>query len=142
MRITTVILLSFFACLILSCKDHKYDIDTNSIELPLTFINMDSMLFHADQSNYLDIRKVQMKQNGDLFSYNLSYCLGIKLYPDSTYQIGLSNFYRDKYIQNLEKTIETNFNKSNRQEKEIQDAFKRMKYWAQHNARLRRIITR
>lgn len=128
MKITTVILLFIFASIILSCKGNKYDINTASIELPLTFINMDSMLFNANQTDYLAIREVQMKQNGDLFSYNLSYCLGIKLYPNATYQKGLSNFYRDKYIQNLEKSIETNFNKSNRQEKEIHYAFKRMKF--------------
>ena len=128
MRITTVILLSFFACFIISCKEHKYEINIDSMELPLTFINLDSILFHADRANYLAIREEQMKHNGDLFSYNLSYCLGIKLYPDTSFQKGLSNFYRDNYIQRLEKTIETNFNSSNRKEKEIQDAFKRMKF--------------
>jgi len=125
-----VVVCLFILCLasLLSCKGNDYKVNIENISLNLEFINLDSILYASKGQTAIVRKNELLKKDADLLNYTVGYCYHISSSSDTAYMNGLSLFYKDQYIQRLEKVIANKFPPKERKEQEISDAFKRLKY--------------
>ncbi len=120
--ISAFLLLAFLQ----SCNNDPYAVDTSKVHLKLEFVNLDSITFHASNKELLAFNNKYSKQHKEILDFSFGYCLGINTNQDTTFLRKIKDFKKDAYIQRLEKTISKLDKKG--LEKELTDAFKRMKY--------------
>jgi len=110
-----------------SCGNDRFDIDISNTKLNLQFIKLDSILNNADQNELVKIRSEFKKKKSDVLDYNLGYCLHININDDTAFYNGKNRFFKNDYIQDLEKSISKEKILNDVRKKTIIDGFKRLK---------------
>jgi len=103
-------------------------VDISNIKLDIHFYNIDSSLVHADSNELISLHKKYKKEIGNIYDYELGYCLGIGDVSDTAYYNSITAFLEDDYVKRVSKRIEEKFSNLSTQKKEIEDGFKRLKF--------------
>ncbi|MEN9302651.1 MAG: hypothetical protein RL264_1080 [Bacteroidota bacterium] len=125
MRLWSLSLVFGALMLITSCSSDPYEVDIDNVKLKLSFVNMDSLVYHSNEKELLCHHSTYVRTHNEIMAFSFGHCLGIPLKPDSTFIRKTIEFKEDKYIQRLEKTIEK-WNK-NQVKSNLIAAFKRLK---------------
>lgn len=111
-----------------SCSNDPLDIDASDVQVDLEFINMDSVFVHSDPDQLLAAHRAFQQEIGEIYEYELGYCLRIGSADDSTVLNSISLFVQDPFIKRVEKRIVEKFNNLSPFKTKIIDGFKHLKY--------------
>ena len=123
-------ILAVFCSLFLmaSCVTNSLDVAVDDQSVSIDFIQLDSLMFHANSEDRLALHQSMQTQIPHLYEYNLAYCLKFKGMQDSVFTTSIQQFYSDPYINKLEQRLSKQFGNTQDFKEEIIDGFKHLKY--------------
>jgi hypothetical protein len=123
---------SIFVCLaILSLSACKYDplnVDASETKMDLNFVNMDSLLFQANDIQLLELHQRFKEEIPEIYEYQLGYCIGISDLNDTAFVNSMRSFLADPYIKRVEERISDQFKDLSRHRNEIYSGFQHLKF--------------
>jgi hypothetical protein len=111
-----------------SCSHDPLDIDASDIKVDIKFYNVDSSFVHADSAQIISLHNKYKNEIGNIYDYELGYCLGIGNVSDTAFYRSFTAFLNDEYVKRVSQRIEEKFSNLTTQKKEIEDGFKRIKF--------------
>lgn len=117
----------FFIQFLAACDSNSYDIDLSNKKSTITFNNIDSLLYSAQKTEYILVKNQILKKDAEIGKYMFGYCYGIPLTPDSSFENGMNAYFHNAFVQKMERSILKSFPIEKRNQKELSDAFIRLK---------------
>ena len=119
----------FFSFLFFSCNHNRFSVDLSNVNLPIRFINLDSVVVHSDSNAFYTFCNSPIIDKG-IISYLTKSCLQIgDVNKDDVYK-RISIFRNDTYISSLEKEIRLAYTtKINSKSDHIINGFKRAHFF-------------
>jgi len=71
-HIFTILLVGLIA---ISCRNNPLDVDTSNVNMDLSFINVDSILFNTNETDLIASNNRFKKEINEVYSYNIGYCM-------------------------------------------------------------------
>lgn len=121
-------LLILIPLLFQSCSYNPLDVDASDVKVKVNFINLDSIFRKADSSTLMSYHHQFQNEIGELYDYQLGYCLGLRTKEDTTFYNGLQQFLGDSYIKNVENEITKQFGDLSSQRTNITSGFQHLKF--------------
>jgi hypothetical protein len=123
---------SLFLCFaILSLSACKYDplnVDASETKIDLNFVNMDSLLFRANDDQLLELHQRFKEEIPEIYEYQLGYCIGISDLNDTAFVNSMRSFLADPYIKRVEERISDQFKDLSTHRNEIYFGFQHLKF--------------
>ena len=124
---------SFFAFVILtalgtaftSCKEDKYKVDTEKVQIDVSFRRLDRDLFPLEKKSADEILREVKSKYPDFYPEYFGGVLSLGNPDVPEFNIPLAGFLGDIYIKQLVDEVNKNYSQTEPQEKELTDAFKR-----------------
>lgn len=114
--------------LLSACSSDSLDVDSSSVELKISFVNLDSIFFNVSELNLeKTIKSTSLSQN-EVLAYELGQCIGVGPLSDSGTIARIKLFTNDPFIIKIEKEIQSKFNNLAAQKTKITNGFKALKY--------------
>jgi len=111
-----------------SCENDRLKINVSEVNVKLNFINADSMFYNSTISRRLVLNRNFKQSFPDLYLYTFSKGLKINTSVDSIFSNQLTTFYKDPYVNKLEREIQVNFKLLSIEKQEITEAMKHLKF--------------
>ena len=124
-NIFIILLLGIFA---ISCGTDPLDVDTSNVKINLSFVNVDSILFNANEKDLIASNNHFKTEINEVYSYNIGYCMQIGDLSDTAFVNSIYKFRADTFIVRLENEIEKKFRNIADMNASIIDGFKHLKY--------------
>lgn len=128
MTLKNILRIGLFLVLISSCSHDPLDVDSSSVSIKLNYINLDSALYFSDPNSLINNHHTFQKTIGEIYAYQMGYCLRIGQISDTALVNSISQFKSDKAIKKIEKQIHTKFKDLSTYKVIIEDGFKHLKY--------------
>ena len=118
-----------FAILFLSaCKYDPLNVDASETKIDLNFVNMDSLLFQANDDQLLELHQRFKEEIPEIYEYQLGYCIGISDLNDTAFVNSMRSFLADPYIKRVEERISDQFKDLSTHRNEIYSGFQHLKF--------------
>jgi len=124
-HIFTILLVGLIA---ISCRNNPLDVDTSNVNMDLSFINVDSILFNTNETDLIASNNRFKKEINEVYSYNIGYCMQIGELSDTAFINSINKYRADTFIVRLENEIEKKFKSKVEMNAIILDGFKHLKY--------------
>ena len=115
------------SALLLGCNEDPLKIDSSGIIMELTKVNIDSVIWHADEQQLSDFHEVHIEKS-EPYQYILGHCLGIQNPDINVVSPAISEFKADPYVQRLEKRLKENRIGINKKHNQVELAFRNLKF--------------
>ena len=123
---------SLFVCFaVLSLSGCKYDplnVDASETKVDMNFVNMDSLLFQANDDQLLELHQRFKEEIPEIYEYQLGYCIGISDLNDTAFVNSMRSFLADPYIKRVEERISDQFKDLSTHRNEIYSGFQHLKF--------------
>jgi len=96
--------------------------------MDLNFVNMDSLLFQANDIQLLELHQRFKEEIPEIYEYQLGYCIGIGDLNDTAFVNSMRSFLADPYIKRVEERISDQFKDLSRYRNEIYSGFQHLKF--------------
>jgi hypothetical protein len=126
--------------MLISCKRDPLRINIQGVNTGISFVNLDSLLLHTDHKELSVLNQKCKKDLGDIYSYEVGYCIKLADDSDSSFQKGIRLFLKDPYVQRLEERISQHFGNLSAKKREIDDGFKHLKVHFPHLKMPKKIV--
>jgi hypothetical protein len=118
-----------FAVLSLSgCKYDPLNVDASETKVDMNFVNMDSLLFQANDDQLLELHQRFKEEIPEIYEYQLGYCIGISDLNDTAFVNSMRSFLADPYIKRVEERISDQFKDLSTHRNEIYSGFQHLKF--------------
>jgi hypothetical protein len=122
----------FFFSIILfiftSCINNRLDVDIPKSKLKISFINIDSLLFHTPKNNIPKVLESYATSSDGVLAYQLVHCLGIGGFKDSNSLNRIEIFRNDLYIKSLRSKISCLYSSKKDLQLQLIDGFKHLHF--------------
>ena len=112
---------------ITSCSNDPLKVDISNQKTGIVYTNLDSLLVHTAPNDLAALNKRCIDELGDIYAYEIGYCIKLPNNSDSALIEGMGLFMTDPYVQKLEKRIGERFSKLNKEIDDIDSGFKHLK---------------
>jgi hypothetical protein len=114
--------------ILVSCGSDPLDVDVSATKLEIDYLNMDSLLYKTPDSKRAAALDQLEPQYATIIEYQNFYCFKVGMNPEITLDQDLSEFYKNTYLQRLEKGIKRKFPNPKTNHEKIIEGFKHLKY--------------
>lgn len=128
MALKKIYIIGIIAFSIFSCSENKLDVDVTSIQVTPSFINLDSALIHSTNQELIKNHIRFQKEIGEIYDYQMGYCLGIGRISDTAFTNSIHQFKNDTFIKRVENRIAEKFKNLNPHKEIILDGLKHLKF--------------
>lgn len=128
MTLKNILRIGLFLVLISSCSHDPLDVDSSSVSIKLNYVNLDSAIYYSDAISLVNNHHIFQETIGEIYAYQMGYCLRIGQISDTALVNSISQFKSDKAIKKIEKQIHTKFKDLSTYKATIEDGFKHLKY--------------
>lgn len=109
-----MILKRFFSAVLLlvtvtSCTHDPLNIAPNKLDQEIAVVNLDSLIYKSDLTEFAKQQSELKLRLGELYDYQIGYCMSIQSPDDSVVLSGLADYRKDPMIQELEQSIADQF---------------------------------
>jgi hypothetical protein len=118
-----------FAVLFLTgCNYDPLNVDASETKVDMNFVNMDSLLFQANDDQLLELHQRFKEEIPEIYEYQLGYCIGISDLNDTAFVNSMRSFLADPYIKRVEERISDQFKDLSTHRNEIYSGFQHLKF--------------
>ncbi len=110
-----------------ACSNDPLAVDVTNQKTGILFTNLDSLFVHTAPNDLSSLHQKSLSELGEIYKYELGYCLQIGNESDTAFQRGLGQFLSEPYIQRLERRIQEKTGDLKSEKKAIDDGFKHLK---------------
>jgi len=110
-----------------ACRYDPFQVDSSSTEISISFIHLDSLLFHTPTDQLPALRHRLSASISELFDYQIGYCMRIGRVSDTAFVNSLVQYRSDSFIVQLEKEIATKFSDLSTEKDQLIEAFRKLK---------------
>ena len=114
-------------CLLVGCSNDPLKVDASGVKTGISYVNLDSLMVHTAPNDLASLNKQCISELGDIYAYEIGYCIKLPNNSDSAFVQGMSLFMADPYVQQLERRIGQRFSKMDNKIKEIESGFQHLK---------------
>lgn len=117
----------FILGIIVSCAHDPLDITPKELEQEIATLNLDSIIYYSDLEEFANNQSILKKRLGELYDYQIGYCMSIQSPLDSVVISGISDYRKDPTIKELEESILKQFPNINTHSSKIKQGFSYLK---------------
>lgn len=128
-RYYKILIIALMAFTFFSCKNDKYKVDTSKIDLKIQLIRMEKDISSINQANYYSKVEEIRKKYPQLFQLYVEQIARRGSMENNEYIEMMKEYFLDPYAMELYSDVMKKFPDMQPYEKELEEAFKRIKYY-------------
>ena len=128
MTLKNILKIALLFLTVSACKNDTLDINSSAISVKIDYVNLDSILVNTKSEQLITQHHSLEQSIGDIYSYQLGYCLQIGKISDTAFVNSIAQFTSDPGISKIEKNIHKTFNNLDAQRSTIRKGFQNLKF--------------
>jgi hypothetical protein len=129
MTLKNILFASLLGIFLVGCNNDPLDIDASDVDLSLSYLNLDSVIFNTDSVELMKNHRELPKMLPDIYDYQVGFCLQIQSKVDTTFYNAIQEFRKDTvFVIDVESSIKKDFKDLTNRYQKIEDGLKHLKY--------------